>query len=164
MNPHLFSIDWFPSLKLAGWFIDWSLFMETQLGPGESALCCCSGLQLNTHTAVTQTNDGVTMFHCWTLRWTTVTNGERSSSYLLTLLWRPCCPDRLVLEVWPTSSLSSFIVDWRPGYKHNYILFLWILFEYRTNYCSEDFLSISCPIYTLSLSISRSIHSITVCV
>ena len=40
MNPHLFSIDWFPSFNSAGWFIEWSLFMETQLGPGESALCC----------------------------------------------------------------------------------------------------------------------------
>ena len=29
--------------------------METQLGPGESALSCCSGLQHNTHTAFTQT-------------------------------------------------------------------------------------------------------------
>ena len=40
INPHLFSIDWFPSLKITGWSIEWSLFMETQLGPGESALCC----------------------------------------------------------------------------------------------------------------------------
>ena len=40
INPHLFSIDWFPSLNLTGWSIEWSLFMETQLGPGESALCC----------------------------------------------------------------------------------------------------------------------------
>ena len=75
INPHLFSIDWFPSFNSAGWFIEWSLFMETQLGPGESALCCCSGLQ-HTHTAVTQTNDGVMMYHCWALRWTTVTDRE----------------------------------------------------------------------------------------
>ena len=40
INPHLFSIDWFPSLNLTGWSIEWPLFMETQLGPGESALCC----------------------------------------------------------------------------------------------------------------------------
>ena len=44
---------------------------------------------------------------------------ERSSSYLLALLWQPCSPDRVVLEVGPSSSLSSSIVDWRPGHKHN---------------------------------------------
>ena len=44
---------------------------------------------------------------------------ERSSSYLLALLRRPCSPDRVVLEVGPPSSLSSSIVDWRPGHKHN---------------------------------------------
>ena len=98
--------------------------METQLGPGESALSCCSGLQHNTHTAFTQTNDGVMIYHCWALRWTTATDSQRSSSYLLALLWRPCSPDRVVLEGGPPSSLSSFIVDWRPGHKHNYILFL----------------------------------------
>ena len=38
---------------------------------------------------------------------------ERSSSYLLALLWRPCSPDRAVLEVGPPSSISSSIVDWR---------------------------------------------------
>ena len=45
INPHLFSIDWFPSLNLTGWFIDWSLFMETQLGLGESALSCWTLLE-----------------------------------------------------------------------------------------------------------------------
>ena len=42
LNPHL-SLEgwWFPSLNpTGGWSIDQSLFMETQLGPGESALCC----------------------------------------------------------------------------------------------------------------------------
>ena len=45
INPHLFSIDWFPSLNLTGTSIDRSLFMETQLGPGESALCCWTLLE-----------------------------------------------------------------------------------------------------------------------
>ena len=65
------------------------------------------------------------MFHCWALRWTTFTDSERSSSYLSALLWQPCSPDRVVLEIGPPSSLSTSIVDWRPGHKHNYILFLW---------------------------------------
>jgi hypothetical protein len=73
----------------------------------------------------TQTNDGVMMCNCWALRWTTVTDSEWSSPYLSALLWQPYPPDRVVLEVGPPSSLSSSIVDWRPGYKHNYILFLW---------------------------------------
>ena len=49
------------------------------------------------------------------------TDRERSSSYLLDLLWQPCSPDRVVLEMGPPSSLSSSIVDWRPGNinKHN---------------------------------------------
>ena len=45
INPHLFSIDWFPSLNSGGLSIEWSLFMETQLGPGESALCCWTLLE-----------------------------------------------------------------------------------------------------------------------
>ena len=69
-------------------------------------------------------NDGVMIYHCWALRWTTVTDSQRSSSYLLALLWRPCSPDRVVLEGGPPSSVSSSIVDWTPGHKHNSILIL----------------------------------------
>ena len=35
-----------------------------------------AALGFNTHTAFTQTNDGVMMYHCWALRWTTVTDRE----------------------------------------------------------------------------------------
>ena len=56
------------------------------------------------------------MYPCWALRWTTVTDSERSSSYP----WRPCSPDIVVFEVGPRSSLFWLIVDWRPGNKHNY--------------------------------------------
>ena len=44
-NPYLSSLEGRTSLKKGGWNIEWSLFMETQLVPGESALCCFSGLQ-----------------------------------------------------------------------------------------------------------------------
>ena len=49
-DPYLGSVDWFPSPNLTGVAIEWSLFMETQLGPGEAALSSCAGLEHNTHT------------------------------------------------------------------------------------------------------------------
>ena len=65
-------------------------------------------------------------------------DSERSS-YLSASLWGPCSLDMVLLEVGPPSSISSFKVDGRPGHKHNYILVLWIVFEYQTgNDCRED--------------------------
>ena len=40
INSYLFSLGWFPSSNLRGGSIDWWLFTETQLGPGESAVSC----------------------------------------------------------------------------------------------------------------------------
>ena len=157
VNPHLFPVDCVPSLSWGGIPIDQSLFMETPLGPGGSALSCCSGLQHNTHTACTQTHEGVMMSHCWALRWTTVLDSERSSSYLSALLWQPCSPDRGALEVGPPSSVSSFIVDRTPGHKHHHRLFLGILCEDRM--WNQDFISSSCliniPSITIYVSITR---------
>lgn len=36
-SPHLSSTDWRPSLKVIGWFIERSLFMDTLLGSGSSS-------------------------------------------------------------------------------------------------------------------------------
>ena len=47
---YLSSSELWPSFGSGGWPIEPSIFKETQLGPGESALCCCSGLQHNTQT------------------------------------------------------------------------------------------------------------------
>ena len=74
-----------PSFGSGGWPIERSLFIETQLGPGESALACCSWLQHKTHKGFTQTNDGVMMYHCWVLRWTKVTDSWRSA---FSTVWR----------------------------------------------------------------------------
>ena len=83
-----FLIEVFPSLNPAGCSTVLSLFMGTQLGPGESALSCCSGLQHNKHTAFTQSNDGVMMYHCSALRWTTVTDSWRSAQIIGCEAWR----------------------------------------------------------------------------
>ena len=40
INTYLFSLGWFPSSNLRGGSLDWWLFTETQLGPGESAVFC----------------------------------------------------------------------------------------------------------------------------
>jgi len=49
-NSYLSSLKGRSSWRVGGIPIDWSLFMETQLGPGGSALSCCPGLQNNTDT------------------------------------------------------------------------------------------------------------------
>ena len=68
-NSHLSSLKGRRSFSSGGWTIERSLFKETQLGPGESALSCCSGLQHKTQTYFTQTNDDFVMHHHWVLRW-----------------------------------------------------------------------------------------------
>ena len=70
------------SYRFSPWFKAFHSFHKPVTLPGDTAGSrgVCSLLLLwastHTHTAVTQTNDGVMMYHCWALRWTTVTDSE----------------------------------------------------------------------------------------